>query len=272
MTGRHGGPGTLPPVPGSPSRFPRLARPPGRLRDVRRPAARAVSAALLLPLLLLAAVAWQVTAGGPLAAADGRLARVLRANAPPAGPAEFLADLGNVEVALPVLAAALGYVWLRGRRHPRGPRPMVPAVVPATVLAMAAVPALVVPLKALTDRPGPFGGTGYFPSGHAVTALVAYGAAALVVLPYVRAALRRTLPAAAVLLCAGVGAGLVWRGYHWPLDVLGGWCLGVPLLAAVRWAARRTPGPPAPPRPPEACGGAHHGPAAALPERGRARR
>ncbi|MFP8964552.1 hypothetical protein ACLIYP_28895, partial [Streptomyces nanhaiensis] len=41
------------------------------------------------------------------------------------------------------------------------------------------------------------------------------------------------LPAAAALVCAAVGAGLVWRGYHWPLDVLGSWCLGVPLLAAV---------------------------------------
>ncbi|MEE1941821.1 phosphatase PAP2 family protein [Streptomyces sp. TRM 70361] len=247
MTGRHGGPGTLPPVPGSPSRFPRLARfarLPGHLRDVRRPAAaRAVSAALLLPLLLLAVLSWQVTVGGPTAAADGRLARALRANAPPAGLAEFLADLGNAEVALPVLAAALGYAWLRGRR--RRPRP---AAVPAAVLAMAAVPAAVVPLKALTDRPGPLGGTGYFPSGHAVTALVAYGAAALLVLPYVRAAARRALTAAAALVCAGVGAGLVWRGYHWPLDVLGGWCLGVPLLAAVRWAARRAPGPPDPRR------------------------
>ncbi|MCG3039261.1 phosphatase PAP2 family protein [Streptomyces fenghuangensis] len=191
-----------------------------------------VLSAVVLPLLLFAAVTWQVTADGPLAEEDERLARRMREDAPPAALAEFLADLGNIEVALPVLAAALAYVWTRGRRR----RP--PPAVLAAAAAMAAVPALVAPLKALTGRPGPLGGTGYFPSGHAATAVVAYGAAALL-LASVRArprwarSVRWALPAAAALLCAAVGAGLVWRGYHWPLDVLGSWCLGVPLLAAV---------------------------------------
>ncbi|HZG02257.1 MAG TPA: phosphatase PAP2 family protein [Streptomyces sp.] len=187
--------------------------------------ARAVLLPLLLPLLVFTAAAWQVVAGGPLADADEDLARELRANAPPTVFAELLADLGNAVVALPVLAAALLYAGLRGRRW-RAPL--------AAALAMAAVPAVVAPLKALTDRPGPLGGTGYFPSGHAATAAVAYGAAALLVLPHVPPRVRRALPAAAVLVCAAVGAGLVWRGYHWPLDVLAAWCLGVPLLAAVR--------------------------------------
>ncbi|MDG9705467.1 phosphatase PAP2 family protein [Streptomyces sp. DH37] len=203
--------------------------------------------AVLLPLLLLAAVTWQVTAGGPLADADERLAREMREDAPPTAFAELLADLGNVEVALPVLAAALAYAWLRGR----GRRPPPAAV--AAAVAMASVPALVAPLKALTGRPGPLGGTGYFPSGHAATAVVAYGAAAVLVLPYVRARVRWArwaLPAAAALVCAAVGAGLVWRGYHWPLDVLGSWCLGVPPLAAVLAASRRAGRrPPDGPRP-----------------------
>ncbi|GAA2397662.1 phosphatase PAP2 family protein [Streptomyces glaucosporus] len=184
---------------------------------------------VLLPLLLFAAVAWQVVADGPLADADERLARRLRSGAPPSPFAEFLADLGNVEVALPVLAAALLWAGVRERRW--GP-PL------AAALAMAAVPAVVAPLKALTGRPGPLGGTEYFPSGHAATAVVAYGGAVLLVLPYVRSRVRRLLAALAVLVCAAVGAGLVWRGYHWPLDVLGSWCLGVPLLAAVRAGSR----------------------------------
>ncbi|MGY1455058.1 phosphatase PAP2 family protein [Streptomyces sp. SS8] len=200
---------------------------------------------MVLPLLLFAAVTWQVTAGGPLAEEDERLARRMREDAPPTALAEFLADLGNIEVALPVLAAALAYVWAHGRRR----RP--PPAVLAAAAAMAAVPALVAPLKALAGRPGPLGGTGYFPSGHAATAVVAYGAAALL-LARVRARprwarpVRWALPAAAALLCAAVGAGLVWRGYHWPLDVLGSWCLGVPLLAAVL-AASGGPGRPGPP-------------------------
>jgi undecaprenyl-diphosphatase len=206
---------------------------------------------VLLPLLLFTAVTWQVTAGGPLADADERLAREMREDAPPTAFAELLADLGNVEVALPVLAAALAYAWLRGRG--RGRRP--PPAALAAAAAMASVPALVAPLKALTGRPGPLGGTGYFPSGHAATAVVAYGAAALLVLPYVRARVRWArwaLPAAAALVCAAVGAGLVWRGYHWPLDVLGSWCLGVPPLAAVLAASRRAGRRPVRSRPPGA--------------------
>ncbi|WP_245793709.1 phosphatase PAP2 family protein [Streptomyces pini] len=215
-----------------------------------------VLSAVVLPLLLLTAVTWQVTADGPLAEEDERLARRMREDAPPTALAEFLADLGNIEVALPVLAAALAYVWARaGRRRP-------PPVVLAATAAMAAVPALVAPLKALTGRPGPLGGTGYFPSGHAATAVVAYGAAALLVLSRGRARPRWlrwgrwALPAAAALVCAAVGAGLVWRGYHWPLDVLGSWCLGVPLLAGVLAASGGParpgrPGPGGRPRPPD---------------------
>ena len=84
---------------------------------------------------------------------------------------------------------------------------------------MAVVPALVVPLKIWTDRTGPLtDATGYFPSGHTATAMVAYGTAALLLAPYAGA--RRTLPVAAVLTAA-TGAGLLLRGYHWPSDVLG---------------------------------------------------
>ena len=69
-------------------------------------------------------------------------------------------------------------------------------------LAMAAVPALVVPLKLWTDRQGPLTqATGYFPSGHTTTAMVAYGAAALLLARH----LRRTWATlvAAVLLTRG---------------------------------------------------------------------
>ncbi|MFH0242165.1 hypothetical protein ACGRHY_06905 [Streptomyces sp. HK10] len=83
--------------------------------------------------------------------------------------------------------------------------------------------------------------------------MVAYGAVALLVLPCVRARprwVRWAPPAVAALVCAAVGAGLVWRGYHWPLDVLGSWCLGTPLLAAVLAASGgsgRFPNRPDPP-------------------------
>ncbi|NYV78153.1 hypothetical protein HW445_28070, partial [Streptomyces sp. UH6] len=56
--------------------------------------------------LLFVVVTWQVVAEGPLARADERLGRALVARD---GVSAFLADLGNVEVALPVLAVAAGY-------------------------------------------------------------------------------------------------------------------------------------------------------------------
>lgn len=219
FTGRHGGPGTTPPVPGLPYvRLRRLAVP-------------------VLAVLLFALVTWQVAAHGPLRVLDERAGRAAAASgAVPGSVAEFLADLGNTVVAVPVLAAAA--LWT-GLRSP-GARRWLPPL--AAALAMAAVPALIVPLKAWIARPGPptmGGDPGFFPSGHAATAAVAYGGAALLLLR------RRRWPWAVgcVLLNAGVALGLVLRGYHWPLDVAGAWCLS----AAVLWGLScRIPGRPCP--------------------------
>ena len=99
------------------------------------------------------------------------------------------------------------------------------------------VPALVIPLKVLTDRPGTPAvppATGYYPSGHTATAAVAYGAATLLLLPLLRSAgARRALLVLCAALNLGVGFGLTRRGYHWPLDVLASWCLGTFLLTSL---------------------------------------
>ena len=94
---------------------------------------------------------------------------------------------------------------------------------------MALVPALIVPIKELTARPGtpvmpP--GTGYFPSGHTATAAIAYGGATLLLLPWLRSGpTRRALLVTCATLVLAVSFGLVRRGYHWPLDVVASWCL-----------------------------------------------
>ncbi|URN17791.1 phosphatase PAP2 family protein [Streptomyces sudanensis] len=180
-TGPDGRPGTTPPVPGRPA---------------------FVVALLLLCGFLL--VTWQVAVRGPLAVLDERAGRAL-AGRGPAWLTEAGADLGGPTVALPVLAAAVAYAVRRGRRR---------AALWACA-AMASVPAVVVPLKLLLDRPGPLvDAAGHYPSGHTATAVVAYGAAALLV--------RRRAPVpVAVALVAATGAGLVLRGHHWPLDVVG---------------------------------------------------
>ncbi|MFF8781433.1 phosphatase PAP2 family protein [Streptomyces sp. NPDC015140] len=184
-----------------------------------------------LPVLLFALITWQVVADGPLVGVDERLSRAL---VRPDRLSELLADLGNVQVAVPVLAVALAYVAWQGRAR-GADRWWLPPL--AGALAMALVPALVAPLKAWTDRPGTPAvppAVGYYPSGHTATALVAYGAATLLLFGALRSpAVRRALVVLCALLVLGASYGLVRRGYHWPLDVVGSWCLGAVLLAGV---------------------------------------
>ncbi|MFF1838535.1 phosphatase PAP2 family protein [Streptomyces sp. NPDC058231] len=185
-------------------------------------------------LAVFALLTWQVAAGGPLRGLDGRIDRTVVGRGP-ARLTEFLADLGNMQVALPVLGCAIVWALARGARR----EPLYAA------LTMAAVPLLVVPLKVWMARPGPLTeATGYYPSGHAATAAVAYGAAALLVTPRAGTAGRPKwswmMPVAAVLLTVATGIGLVLRGYHWPLDVLGSWCLSGSILLALSGTGRRS--------------------------------
>ncbi|MEU6069969.1 phosphatase PAP2 family protein [Streptomyces sp. NPDC047082] len=184
-----------------------------------------------VPILLFVLITWQVVADGPLVRADERLSRAL------VHPDRFsaaLSDLGNVQVAVPVLAVVIGLALWLGRRS-GADRWWLPPV--AAAVLMALVPAIVVPLKAWTDRPGtpvmPWAG-GFYPSGHTATAAVAYGASTMILLPLIGAALvRRLLVAGCVVVNLGVGFGLVRRGYHWPLDVVASWCLCTVLLFAL---------------------------------------
>ncbi|MGW3495532.1 phosphatase PAP2 family protein [Streptomyces sp. NPDC001020] len=196
------------------------------------PTASGRSAWLLVPqALLFLLITWQVAVHGPLARADERLDRAL---VHPDRVSEVLADLGNISVAVPVLAALLVFVSWRDRRDGTDRwwlRPLAAAAL------MAAVPALVVPLKELIARPGPPAmgpSTGFYPSGHTATAAVAYGAAALVLWPRLRTPHgRRAVLVVCLLLNLAVAYGLVRHGYHWPLDVLASWCLCAVALSSL---------------------------------------
>ncbi|MFI1960639.1 phosphatase PAP2 family protein [Streptomyces althioticus] len=189
-----------------------------------------------VPLLLFLLITWQVLADGPLLGLDERLSEAL---VRPDRASEVLSDLGNVEVAVPVLALALTVTAWR-LRATGVDRWWLPATAGAT--AMVLVPVVVAPLKAWTDRPGTPAvppATGYFPSGHTATAVVAYGAATLLLLPLLGSpAVRRGLVALCALLILGASYGLVRRGYHWPLDVVASWCLGALLLTGVALVSR----------------------------------
>ncbi|HEY9371262.1 MAG TPA: phosphatase PAP2 family protein [Streptomyces sp.] len=208
---------------GRPPHTPRGARRPG-LDD--RPGATPPApgrSAVFWAVVVLALVTWQVLVGGPLARLDARVSRAL-VDSVPRGLSELGADLGNMTVALPVLGCAMAYAIRRGRRL---------AALYAG-LAMAAVPLLVVALKEWTARPGPLEpwAEGYYPSGHTATAMVAYCGAAMLV------GARWAMPAAWVLTLA-TAVGLVLRGYHWPLDVVAGLCLGLLILAVSSTRMRR---------------------------------
>lgn len=129
----------------------------------------------------------------------------------------------------------LAYVGVRGRASGTD-RWWLPPLAGAVLMAM--VPVIVVPLKELIARGGTPAvppGTGYYPSGHTATAMIAYGSAALLLLPWLRTVhARRALVLVCALLVACVSFGLVRRGYHWPLDVVASWCLGTVLLASFR--------------------------------------
>ncbi|MFB6630635.1 phosphatase PAP2 family protein [Streptomyces sp. NPDC004288] len=166
---------------------------------------------------------WQVLVHGPLARLDERVSRSL-VDSVPRPLSELASDLGNMTVALPVLACAMAYAVWRGRR----------AAALHAGLAMAAVPLLVVPLKEWTARPGPLEpwAQGYYPSGHTATAAVAYFGAAFLVS-------NRLVPVAAVLT-AVTGTGLMLRGFHWPLDVFASLCLSLVVLGVSSSCTRRS--------------------------------
>ena len=98
-------------------------------------------------------------------------------------------------------------------------------------------------------------GDRYYPSGHTATAAVAYGAAVLLLLPWLRSAyVRRELTIGCPVLVLAVGFGLVRRGFHWPLDVVASLVLSAMLLITLtvlldRLAHGVGGGPPAPPPP-----------------------
>lgn len=228
---------TVPDQQDAPPPRPEPAAPGARSSAPARPAL------LLGPLVLLfALLTWQAAVDTPMRRADERLGGAVEGSRLPAGAAEFLADLGSFAVAVPVLLAVAAYVSWRALRAAL-PRWWVPPL--AALGTMAAVPLLVVPVKEAVGRTGPPGmaGDGYYPSGHTATAAVAYGAAVLLLLPWLHSRyLRRELTIACLLLVTAVSFGLVRRGYHWPLDVAGSWCLSAVLLLGLATLLHRNAG------------------------------
>lgn len=69
-----------------------------------------------------------------------------------------------------------------------------------------------------------------FPSGHATTSFICYGAVVVAVLPFVAPRVRRPLVVAAAVLVVGIGFSRLALGVHFLSDVLGGYVLGAAWL------------------------------------------
>jgi membrane-associated phospholipid phosphatase len=156
-------------------------------------------------------------------------------------PLYWLARAGNLlgqggYLAELVLVLALGLAW---RRH--SVRPVLP-VAAAFVLTFGTL----TPLKAWTDRAAPHafalahperlgsGGVSY-PSGHLTNAVVWYGVLALLLAPWLPAALRWVVRVAPP---AVLGVTTVYLGFHWLTDTLAGLAVGLVLdriMRRIRW-------------------------------------
>ncbi len=236
---RGGDPPEPPVMPPSTAGEPVVAASPADGRSAGWRSPWLVAGGLLLILVLLTL---SVLTDGPLVGADQRIRDAVRAQATSASwrwlsdswhaPAQLLTDLGNYEVAIPVLAAC---ALIAAARH-RTPRPLL-----AALAAVVLVVATVTPAKILIGRTGPglttlgSGGLGVFPSGHTTTASVALGVALLLLLPDLPARIRPAAVVAVAGLCFLVGAALVWCDYHWFTDVVAGWALaGLIVQASLR--------------------------------------
>ena len=171
--------------------------------------------------------------GHDITTTDLSIARELRELAPGdavRGAMRVLTHLGATDVALPLVLLVAILLYRAGDR---------PALV-ALCGAYAATQAIVTLVKVIVERARPDSAEalshagGYaFPSGHSATAVVVYGALALIAARHGGARVRATAIAAAVALAVLVGITRVYLGVHFPSDVLAGWLLGAAVLAVV---------------------------------------
>jgi membrane-associated phospholipid phosphatase len=144
-------------------------------------------------------------------------------------PVYLLVDLGNNQVAVPVLGLSALIAAIRDRSV----RPLLAAVVGVVLLLGTVIPA-----KILIGRAGPglppvaHGALGVFPSGHSATSSVCVGLAAVLLARGLPAWARRAVLAIMATVCFLVGAALIWGDYHWFTDVVAGWALAALIVMA----------------------------------------
>ena len=196
------------------------------------PARRIIVEAVLAALGALAFVALAATfvRGGQVVVVDDDVSRWVADNVP--GGVEWVARaftwLGGVVGTAVVAGLAAIVLWRASRR----------ADAMFVVLAVLGITALVAVLKAVYQRARPDLGTAIplphsysFPSGHAATAVVLYGALGLLAAERARSPLRAAAWLAAVVVMAlAIGASRVLLNVHFVSDVAAGFAVGLAWL------------------------------------------
>ena len=194
-------------------------------------------AALLLVAAVLVAVPFftllfQVVAEGPLTRLDGRLAdrlnEAVHANPTALNVLKVVTLFGSTPLLTLVTVAAVWFVMARGRQR-------LGTFLVVTAVGGALLNTLV---KLAVARPRPvvdheiataFGKS--FPSGHAMSSTVIYGALLVALLPMLQRRHRTAAVMGVVVLVLAVGTSRLLLGVHFLSDVLGGFVLGLAWLA-----------------------------------------
>ena len=205
----------------------------GRLDPRQRYGLRAtlVAVALALVAVPFSTLVLQVVGGGWLTELDGRLADAMNDavhGTPGAvGVLEAVSWLGRAVWLAVVIGAGAVFLWRRGRRR-------LAVFLVVTALGGGVVNTAV---KLAVDRPRPvvdhpvataFGKS--FPSGHAMSATVCYGALLLAFLHAVPRRARAAAGGATVVLVVAIGSSRLLLGVHFLSDVVGGHVLGAAWL------------------------------------------
>ncbi len=175
---------------------------------------------------------FEVIKSGPLTRFDQSVAESLHtwvlAHRSVVGPFLFLSLLGKpLWLAIAVTAGAI-FVFVRGRKR-------LAVFLAFTVIGGGLVDSGV---KIAVNRPRPvldhplahaFGKS--FPSGHAMSSTIAYGALLLVLLPAVPRAWRTLIIAVTTVLVLAIATSRLFLGVHFLTDVLAGIALGLAWLA-----------------------------------------
>ncbi|MET0728842.1 MAG: phosphatase PAP2 family protein [Acidimicrobiales bacterium] len=189
--------------------------------------------AILLVTVPFSFLLFQVLLEGPLTEIDGdladRLNHAVRDNDAAVTALQAVSRLGWPPVLWIVAASSILYTWRQGALR-------LSVFLLATTVGGGVLSTVV---KVLVDRPRPLvdhpvatalGKS--FPSGHALSSTVVYGAVLLTFLPVLSRRLRHLAVALTVVLVLAIGASRLALGVHFLSDVVGGYVLGVAWLVA----------------------------------------